>query len=189
MKKILFLAVAFLIMTACSNDNPYETFLLIRAGYLAADVQLTAELSADYGDRCVEYKLAYVGDGKSGEVSVIEPDEIRGISAQIGEDKKVSLKCGDVLIDTGVIYGTDVSPVGALPLIVNAVREGYVSTVYRETLNGSEYTVVEIDETPAGESEKLIYTLWFAAEDRSLYKAEVNAGGLVVVTALFEGAV
>ena len=96
------------------------------------------------------------------------------------------MKCGDVLIDSGVIFGADVTPVGVLPLIVNAVREGYVSSVYSERINGIDYLAVEIDETPAGESEKLIYTLWFSAEDNSLYKAEINAGGLVAVTALFE---
>jgi len=186
LKKILSLAAVFLLMTACGAKAPTQNFLDIRAEYLAADVSLSARVSADYGDRCVEYELSYIGDGKSGKVEVLEPDEIRGISAQIGKDKKVILKCGDVLIDSGVIFGADVTPVGVLPLIVNAVREGYVSSVYSERINGIDYLAVEIDETPAGESEKLIYTLWFSAEDNSLYKAEINAGGLVAVTALFE---
>ena len=73
-----------------------------------------------------------------------------------------------------------------MPLVVNAVREGYVTSVSTEVLNGTEYTVVEIDETPAGENDKLIYTLWFSAENDALYKAEINAGGFAAVTALFE---
>lgn len=98
----------------------------------------------------------------------------------------MSLKCGDTLIDTGILHGAGVSPVETLPLIVNAIREGYVSTVYTETLNGVEYITVEIDETPAGESDKIVYTLWFSAEDSALHKAEISTGGFVSVTAVFE---
>lgn len=186
MKKIFVLAVSLLMLTSCGGNTPDETFLDIRAEYLAADVSLTAKVTADYGDRCHEYVLSYTGDGKRGEVSVISPDEIKGIAAHIGKDKKVSLQCGETLIDTGVIYGENITPVGVLPLVVNAVREGYVTSVSTEVLNGTEYTVVEIDETPAGENDKLIYTLWFSAENDALYKAEINAGGFVAVTALFE---
>ena len=186
MKKILSVALAFLFLTACSGKDASQSFLDIRAAYLSSDITLSAEVTADYGDRCYEYGLSYTGDGKSGEVSVLSPEEIRGISARIDDNKQVILKCSNVLIDTGVLYGTGVTPVEALPLIVNAIREGYVSAVYTETLNGEEYIVVEIDETPAGESEKTIYTLWFCAENNVLYKAEISSGGFVSVTALFE---
>ena len=97
----------------------------------------------------------------------------------------MSLKYGDMLIDTGVLYGTGVTPVETLPLIVNAIREGYVSSVYIEKLKDTDYIVVDIDETPAGESEKIIYTLWFSTENNALHKAEISTGGFVSVTAVF----
>ena len=134
-----------LVLSGCSGKDASQSFLDIRTAYLSADITLSADVRADYGDRCYEYSLSYTGDGKSGEVSILSPEEISGISASIGENKKVSLKCGDTLIDTGILYGAGVSPVETLPLIVNAIREGYVSTVYTETLNGVEYITVEID--------------------------------------------
>ena len=186
MKKILSAVVLMLVLSGCSGKDASQSFLDIRTAYLSADITLSADVRADYGDRCYEYSLSYTGDGKSGEVSILSPEEISGISASIGENKKVSLKCGDTLIDTGILHGAGVSPVETLPLIVNAIREGYVSTVYTETLNGVEYITVEIDETPAGESDKIVYTLWFSAEDNALHKAEISTGGFVSVTAIFE---
>ncbi len=186
MKKVLSVVLAFLCLSACSGHAPSQSFIDIRAAYLAADITLTADVTADYGDRCYEYSLSYTGDGKSGEVSVLSPEEICGISARIDDSGKVSLQSDDVVIDTGVLYGTGVTPVESLPLIVNAIREGYVSSVYSEAINGEEYITVEIDETPAGESERIIYTLWFAAGDHSLHKAEISAGGFASVTALFK---
>ena len=185
MKKIILAAILVLILGGCSSKDAYQSFLDIRSAYLSADITLSADVVSDYGDRCYEYSLGYTGDGKSGEVSIFSPEEICGISASIDDNKNVSLKCGDVIIDTGILYGTGVTPLETLPLIVNAIREGYVASVYTETLNGVEYITAEIDETPAGESEKIIYTLWFSGEDKALYKAEISAGGFTSVTAVF----
>ena len=185
MKKILSVAVLLLILGGCSTKDASQSFIDIRSTYLSADITLSADVSADYGDRCYEYSLSYTGDGKSGEVSILSPEEICGISASIDDNKKVSLKYGDMLIDTGVLYGTGVTPVETLPLIVNAIREGYVSSVYIEKLKDTDYIVVDIDETPAGESEKIIYTLWFSTENNALHKAEISTGGFVSVTAVF----
>ncbi len=186
MKKIFSLSFVLIILSACSASNLSQRFLDIRAGYIASDVTLLAKIAADYGDRCSEFELSYTGDGKSGEISVLSPTEIQGVSARIDDKKMVTLQCGDILIDTGIIYGTNVTPVGVLPLIVNALREGYVTSIYTEKIDSDEYMVVEIDETPVGDSKKIIYTLWFAEEDDSLQKAEISADGFVSVTAWFE---
>lgn len=185
MKKIISMAALLMLLCACSKHDQTQTFVDIRAAYLAADVSLSAELTADYGDRRYDYTLSYTGDGKSGEVTVLSPDIISGISVQIDKDKKVSLQSDDVIIDTGVIYGGGTSPVEALPLIVNAIREGYVSEVYTETLDGEDYLAVEIDETPAGESVKTLYTLWFSTADSTLHKAEITVDGFTVISAKF----
>ena len=97
MKKILSAVVLMLVLSGCSEKNASQSFLDIRTAYLSADITLSADVRADYGDRCYEYSLSYTGDGKSGEVSILSPEEISGISASIGENKKVSLKCGDTL--------------------------------------------------------------------------------------------
>lgn len=175
-----------LMLCSCSGQDPSQTFVDIRASYLASDVTLTAELTADYGDRRYDYTLSYTGDGKRGEVSVISPDLISGISVEIDENKKISLKCDDVILDTGVVYGTGVSPIEALPLIVNAVREGYVTEVYTESLDGTDCIAVEIDDTPAGEKTKTLYTLWFSSADHTLRKAELTVDGFSVISASFK---
>ena len=186
MKKILSMAALMLLLASCSGADPSQSFVDIRAAYLAADVTLTAELTADYGDRSYDYTLSYTGDGKRGEVTILSPELVSGISARIDEDKTVTLECDEVIIDTGMLYGSGTSPVEALPLIVNAVREGYVSDIYTETIDGTEYIVVEADETPAGEAVKTYYTLWFSAVENSLYKAEISVDGYTVISAMFE---
>ena len=83
------MAAVLLTLCACSGHDPSQEFIDIRAAYLASDITLSAELTADYGDRRYDYSLSYTGDGKSGEVSILSPETVSGISAQIDEDKKV----------------------------------------------------------------------------------------------------
>lgn len=187
MRKIAFFAIACLFfLSSCSGRDLSQAFIDVRAEYLAGDVTLSANLSADYGDRRYDYVLSYTGDGKSGEVNILSPEEVSGISAQIDKDKRVSLKCDGVLIDTGVLYGSGTTPVEALPLIVNAIREGYVAAVYHEQIDGCECFVAELDETPAGSNEKTLYTLWFSTESNALLRAEIAINGFTVISAVFE---
>lgn len=189
MKKGLFLTLVIallLSLCACSGKADSQDFLDIRAGYLASDVSLKGEVSVDYGDRQYEYTLAYEGDGRKGRLEVFSPDIISDIAVEIDENKKVSLICEDIIIDTGAVYGNGYSPIEAIPLIVNAVREGYVSSIYKEKIDGEEYIAAEIDETPAGDDEKTIYTVWFSMSDKSIYKAEISINGFVVISVNFE---
>ncbi len=186
MKKILIALLLTLSLSSCSGNDVSQTFVDIRAAYLSGDVVLTADISADYGDRRYDYTLSYTGDGNRGEVTIITPELISDISAIMDTEKGISLKCDDAIIDTGTLIGDGTSPVEALPLIVNAVREGYVSEIYTETIDGEAYLAVVIDETSAGENKETVYTLWFSQENQSLYKAEISVDGCSVISALFQ---
>lgn len=186
MKKIIPAMLIIFMLTSCSTNSAEQRFLDIRSEYLAGDVSLSADITADYGDKSYEYGVIYCGDGKSGEISIHYPDEISGISASISETGKVSLKCGDALLETGLIQGTGISPLESVPLIVNAVREGYVIAIYTETVYSEKYIAAEIDATPAGNDIKTIFTLWFSYDDSRLRKAEISADGYAAVTVVFE---
>lgn len=186
LKRVFFAITLVILFTSCSAERAEQSFVDIRAVYLAGDVSLCADISADYGDRRCEYSVRYTGDGKSGEISVLQPEEICGISAKISDNGSVTLKCDDVLLDTGLIYGAGISPMEAVPLIVNAVREGYVVAVYTEKVGDSEYIAAEINATAAGETVETIYTVWFSAEDKMLRKAEIMADGYSAITVTFK---
>lgn len=172
-------------LSACSGGELEQSLVNIRAEYLKADVSLTADVRADYGDRCYDYTLSYTGDGNTGTVKVIAPEIIDDISAKISESGSFVLSCGDTLIDTGEICATGYSPLETLPIIVSAIRTGYAENIYGEGLDGEDCIVAEINISGAGEREKTICTLWFSDENHDLIKAEIAVNGFTVLSAKF----
>ena len=188
MKRYLILLLfPLLLLTSCAESAGREEFLSLRTAWLAAPVRLEATVSADYGDRVWDFRLIYEGNGESGTVTVLEPEQITGIQAELTEGKTLRLSYDGALLDTGALFGNAATPLQALPLTVLAVREGYVSSTWEESLDGEKLIVAAIDATPAGDDEQTIYTVWFSPEDNSLRQAEISVDGYTVIHIETEG--
>ncbi len=180
---LLFLLIPLLLLcTACGQSAGREDFLALCAAWLAAPVRLCAAVSADYGDRVWNFRLVYEGDGEQGSLTVLEPERIEGVGAELVKGETLRLVCDGTLLDTGALFGNAATPLQALPLTVLAVREGFVTSTWRETVAGERLTVAAIDATPAGDDEKTIYTVWFSPEEPSLRRAEISVDGYTILT-------
>ena len=177
----LLLCFFFVILPACAESAGREEFLALRAAWLAADVCLEAAVSADYGDRVCDFRLRYEGNGESGTVTVLEPELIEGIRAELGKGSSLRLIYDGVLLDTGALFGDAATPLQALPLTVLAVREGFVTSTWREKRDGEALVAAAIDATPAGDGEETVYRVWFAPEENALRHAEISVDGYTVL--------
>jgi len=171
--------------SACSGSGEGDRFLDIRAEYLGKEFDFTADLSVDYDDKRYDFTVSYVGDDRKGSVKILSPEVLEGISAEIHEDGTVTLLYGDVMLDTGEVYGGGCSPAEVLPLLAKSIRSGYVANAYRETIDDEEYLVAEMDETAAGSEEQIIFAVWFRLADYGLYKAEIRVDGCTVMEIRF----
>ena len=97
-----------------------------------SDLDLTAELRAEYEDRSCSFTLRCREDGSGGcTVEVLEPELIRGVKARVSADG-ARLVYDGVAVDTGESGGTTLSPMGALPLLLRTLRHGAVDSVWTE---------------------------------------------------------
>lgn len=193
MKRALLLALMIILALSAGcaggGDKDREKILEIRALYIGAEVfEAKVDMTADYGDRVYKYKLTYSGNGAKGELSVLEPMNIKGLIALI-DGTDVVLKYDGAILDTGAFSTSGISPIEAFPLMINAWQKGFISSHYRERLGEHDCMVAEIDMTEIGGTDTILHKVWFAADTGLPVKAEITSGGFTVISCDFLEAV
>lgn len=183
--KYAFAALAFIVLLAgCAGtgENEREEILEIRTEYIAERVlTLTAELTADYGERVYVYTLRYTGGADSGTMEVLSPEHIKGVSAVCDGDR-VSLRSGDTVVDTGqLVFG--MCPLEAFPFMINAWSSGYITSSWHESVNGTECVAAEIDMSRWEDA--AICRVWFGKEDHRPVSSEIYVDGRCVMRCKF----
>jgi len=180
---ILFTLMIIPLLSSCAGGGILErqAMLDIRSMYINQEsFTLTAAMTADYGGRVYKYKLSYTGNGTTGELTVIEPANISGISAKI-EDGIVHLKSDTALIDTGSIGSGNITPLGAFPLLINAWQKGYIVSVWKEIYRETECICAEI----RLDDSNLINKVWFDKATSLPIRAEIQENGYSVIVCEF----
>lgn len=120
-----------LLLGGCANKNEAEFRAFSSELRGRSDLSVTAEVRAEYDDRSCAFTLRCAEDGEGGcTVEVLEPELIRGVKARMSAGG-TKLVYEDVAVDTGG-GGADLSPMGALPLLLRALREGALDSAWRE---------------------------------------------------------
>ena len=133
MKKAILplLLVLCLPLGGCANKNEAEFREFSSELRGRSDLSVTAEVRAEFDDRSCTFTLRCVEDGEGGcTVEVLEPELIRGVKARMSAGG-TKLVYEDVAVDTG---GGDaaLSPMGALPYLCRALREGALDSAWNE---------------------------------------------------------
>lgn len=187
MRRMLLLLPALVILLAgCGGGGSREkqAFLALRTRWLEArEVSLHAELRADYGERVYDYTLLYTGDEETGLLQVEAPKLIEGVEVLL-DAGRVTLRCQDTLLDTGAVAGR-YSPLQALPLQLHAWRKASVLDCWRESRDGADCLVADLDLTGAGEAETLRCRAWFDAESGEPRFSELSVDGRTTVSCRF----
>ena len=174
MRKVVLLFIPLvLILGGCSDRGLQQKELLSRYSG-ASCLQMTAEIKCEYEHEQREYTLAchYVPDGLS-VVSVVKPEALLGLVAEFeGGEKRLSYQ--DTVLDAPLLGMEELSPAGLLPLLFDAVRDGFIIEENSEDWGGiPAWRLTFLEE---GENESLYYTVWFAKEDGRALAAELTEG-------------
>lgn len=133
MKKllVLFPLLLCLLLSACGNPalTRYEAFAADFAD--KESLSFTAELCASYPDRTARFSLRYALEDGVQRITVLAPEEISGISARV-ELGKTALEYDGLILDTGDLDDYGLSPMSALPLLVDALRRGHADAFWTE---------------------------------------------------------
>ncbi len=133
MKKLFvpLLLILSLLLGGCTNKNEARFRAFSEELRARNDAVLTAQVRAEYDDQSCAFTLRCAEDGSGGcTVEVIEPELIRGVRAHMSADG-TRLLYDSVCVDTGE-GGSSLSPMGALPLLLGALREGALDSVWKE---------------------------------------------------------
>ena len=126
------LLVCAMALTGCGKQNEARFGAFSEALRARSDLVMTAAVRAEYDDRSCSFTLRYAETTDGGcTVEVLEPELIRGVKAHMNAEG-TKLLYDSVAIDTGDDGGTGLSPMGALPLLARALREGCVDAVWKE---------------------------------------------------------
>lgn len=180
-KRLLFLPMMLLLLTSCGGRQEEQgadaLAVAIRGEYLAmTGYSLQAQVNADYGQRVYDFTLSVTWDGEETTVTIREPEMLSGVTARLkGEDG--TLEYEDLSVETGFLDGDGLSPVSALPALMEAARSQYMD---RCALGDGvlEMHCADPEEEPGAGQE---ITLWFDAQTHALTGGEISQDGRRVI--------
>lgn len=178
-----------LLLSACGRSagkGAEELALAIRAEYIA----MTAcagqmDVTADYGERVYEYTMDFTYE-KDGELvlTVVEPENIAGITARVSENG-TALEFDGTRLETGPLSEEGLSPIDALPALLDYAREGCIAEAGMEIIDGAETVRICCRDPEKEPGEGTEGTLWFDSGTHDLVKGEISVDGFVVVRCEF----
>ncbi len=185
-KRLLCVLMMTLLLAGCGQtggNEAEELALTIRGEYLALDAcSAQTTVTADYGQRVYEYELAVSVDGEETVLTLSAPETVAGLTARLaGPDS--FLEFDGLSVETGPLDGDGLTPVSAVPALLEAARSGYITACALE----EDGALLRVDcGDPAGSpGTGTEYALWFDAATHALTRGEISADGFRVILCEF----
>ena len=145
MRRVLLpaLMIGLALLSGCAGgEENEERFTLARQELAeASQISFTAEITADMGETVFECSLACVRDGEGTEMTVLSPDLARGVVVR-SDDSGAKLSYDGMELYVGQTGG--VTPVGAVPVLLGALLDGYAESVYTDAYEDTPALAVRI---------------------------------------------
>lgn len=186
MRKLLLCVLMTTLLTGCGTagvSEAEELALTIRGEYLAMDrCAARAAVTADYGQRVYQYEMAVAVDGEETVLTLSAPETAAGLTARITGEENL-LEFDGVSVETGPLDESGLTPVSAVPALLEAARSGYITACALE----EDGTVLRVDcGDPTGSPGTGTETaLWFDASTHALTRGEVSTDGFRVILCEF----
>jgi len=189
MRRILgaLMMIPLLLLAGCGGESLEAQAARLNAPLAAAEtVDVTGEMTLDYGQRIATFTLNYVGDTENGVVTVLFPESIAGIRLEL-QDGMIVMDLDTVKLDSGTLDREGLAPITVLPTVLEAMREGYVVACTRETLDGRAClrTLYQLGSADLSEADALLCGVWVDEADGTPVYAEISVGGTAVVKCEF----
>lgn len=140
------------------------------------DLSARVKLTASTGGAVSEYILDLSYDGSAVTVTIAEPELLAGVTA-VAERGQTEIEYGSVRLGAGALDETGLTPMSALPAVIDAVQSGYLELLWWE----EPYICARLHV-----SDSSVLTLWLEEDTLVPYVAEIASDGRVVVRAVFE---
>ena len=188
MRKLLYCALMITLLSGCSSSgqgNKAESLALdIRTEYLAiTSFSANAALTADYGHRVYQYELDVTAQNDTTTLTLTAPETIAGITAQINNtNDNATLVYEDLSLETGPLNQNELTPMSAIPAMLEAVCSGYLTACTFEE-NGLLRMDCGEPDVPVGTGTEL--SLWFEPETHLPVQGEIRVNGFRHISCTF----
>ena len=178
-----------LLLSACGTGDGtiglQEQVLAIRSNYLE-HTGCTAQLrvSADYGQRVYAYTVNVTATQEETALVVEQPQELAGLAVRMG-GAQGQLEYNGAILETGTLDVQGLTPLSAVPILLEHARSGFIDSCTVETLGERETLRVLCSdpEQAAGQGREI--TLWFDAQTHALVRGELAVDGIRVILCEF----
>ncbi len=170
-----------------AGNSADELALSIRTEYLAMTAcAATVDMTADYGQRVYEYtlKVSWQKDGET-LLTVVAPENIAGITAHI-QNGSTFLEYDGASLETGLLSAQGLSPMEAVPAILDYIFSGYIAECDFETVGESRQLWFCCRDPECSPGTGTEAEFWFDAESHALARAEVLSDGYTVIQCVFK---
>ncbi len=179
------MTVLVLTLSACGGtaENEAETLMLEARSRFLEMTACTAhlELTADYGRRVYTYgvDLTWAGDGET-VLTLTAPENVAGTTARIAGGE-TALEFDGVMVETGPLSDTGLSPIDAVPALLGYAREGFLAECVMEDWEGEQRLHAVCRDPEKAPGEGIECDLWFAPDTFSLLRGELSERGFTVI--------
>jgi hypothetical protein len=140
MKRAVLSVLMTALLCACSSSEKLEKDFEEWRGALDGKVSITARLTVSQDELVSGYELQYTETDEGCSVELLSPESIRGVTAsKKGDDTQ--LEYDGLILSLGDFGG--VSPVNAMPMLMETLRKGYVELCYTEEYDSEELLCVQ----------------------------------------------
>ena len=102
MKRVLPFVLCLILLCGCADDGKSQFLEFVNVVSSAENISFSAKVSAQYSDKTAQFTLGYEQTADGASVSVIEPEMLRGIKANVA-GKNLSLEYDGAMIDIGTM--------------------------------------------------------------------------------------
>ena len=176
-----------LLLSGCkagtAAETPEEAALALREEYQAlSGWSATVDISVCYSEAVYDFTLdaSWQREGET-VLTVIAPELLAGITARVAEGETV-LEYDGAGLSLGLLDGAGLTPVSAVPAIMEQIEKGYMAKCAWSGENG-EYLQISFRDPELEANTGTQFLLTFDRAGRALLRAEVSVAGETVLTA------
>lgn len=175
-KAMLFALMLTLLLTACGGEEKDPVGELQRQYAAVTAATMEADITCHYDEEDRAYTLLCAYTPESSTVTVLAPANLAGISATVsGGELKLTYE--DISLDAGSCSAAAISPVAALPRLMEAASSGYPAESGEEDVEGRKGLRVAFD---LADDEGTLYATWFDQETLLPLRSEISTDGKVL---------
>ena len=185
------MCVLMMILPLCAcraggGTTAQEQALAIRTNYLsAAGCTAQVTLTADYGQRVYCYQGGVTVNGQQTVLTLTAPEEVAGVTARLQEGSSV-LEYDGAVVETGPVSDDGLTPLGAVPALLEAARSAFMDSSTLESVNGQSLLRVVYRDPALDPGQGQEFTLWFDPGSGALLQGELSLDGRRVITCQFQ---